>query len=214
MSKKDYKKRIDDGLAGLRANRHIERRHYGPGTPAAKIGDLFQVVADLAEDLEEGLQLFRDADLSPQNPFHFLYLVDMLAGVHYFDGKRGHPSTRVKFGAHLQQQLQAIADEHNEYRIVPLAKLYIRKCQNPIPSLKKYTGVVSAMRGCGNKNHKAAAGTAGSTKETDREGGQGFSLTNEKRRFWYIFISESDRGLVAAPHGSSPRARRAACGMY
>jgi hypothetical protein len=172
MVTKNYKKRIDDGLAGLRTDKHLDRKQYGPDTPAAKIGDLFQIVADLTEDFEEGLQLFRDADLSPQNPFHFLYLVDMLAGVHYYDGKKGHPPTRAKFGAHLQQQLQAIADEHKEYRIVPLAELYIRECRNPIPSLKKIKGVVSAMRGCGIKIIKPQRERAAQQKRPMRRGGK------------------------------------------
>jgi hypothetical protein len=155
MVTKNYRKRIDDGLAELRANEEIHGPHYDRDTAPEEIGELFQIVADLTEDLEpEGLRLFRDAGLSPQNPFHFGYLVNTLASVHYSDGKIGHPPTREKFGARLAQQLQALADENHEYRIDELAKLYIRKCPDPIKSLKKATGVKSAIRGLGIKIKK------------------------------------------------------------
>ncbi|XIA65700.1 hypothetical protein ACFIOY_05460 [Bradyrhizobium sp. TZ2] len=146
MVDKTYKKRIDDGLTELLADKEIHGPHYSRDTAPEEIGELFQIVADLTEDLEpDGLRLFRSAGLSPQNPFHFGYLINMLASVHYTDGKIGRPRRGEKF-AHLVQQLQAIADENNEYRTDELAKLYLRKCPDPIPSLKKWTGVKSAMR--------------------------------------------------------------------
>jgi hypothetical protein len=149
MPKKQYKKRIEQGLTKFCADTEIQGAMFDRNSSAADVGDVFQMVAD---DFEDGAcgesvkRLFRDAGFSPQNPFHFGYLIELLAEVHYTDGKRGRPITRTSERAKLMHEhLNALARENNEYRIKHLAKLYIEKCPDRIRSLKTPGGVLTAM---------------------------------------------------------------------
>ena len=159
MPRKQYKKRIDRDLAEFRADVDIHDPLFDRKSSAARVGEMFQMLAD---DFEDGLSgqsvqnLFRDAGFSPQSPFHWGYLIELLAGVHYTDGKRGRPETRTpERGKMLKRDLEALARKHDEYRLEYLAKLYV-EMPGRIKSLKKWTGVMTAIRAFGIKISKPA----------------------------------------------------------
>jgi len=160
MPRKQYKNRIDRGLAEFRAAVNIHDPLFDRKSSAARVGEMFQMLAD---DFEDGLggqsvqNLFRDAGFSPQSPFHWGYLMTLLAGVHYTDGKRGHPVTRTpERRKMLKRDLEALARKYDEYRVEYLAKLYVEKCPDRIKSLKRPDGVKTAIRAFGIKISKPA----------------------------------------------------------
>lgn len=148
MANKKNKKRIDAGLRRLRADEGVQGAMFDRESSSDEVGQIFQMVADTFDDLPSDnvvKKLFNDAGFSLQNPFHFGYLIHMLADVHYSDGTVGHPPTRITFGDQLSRELNELALKHNEYRVQTLAKLYVKR-PNRIASLRTWQAVKSAIR--------------------------------------------------------------------
>jgi hypothetical protein len=148
MPRKKYRKLIDGGLADFSADTEIQGALFDGESRSAEVGEIFQMVADGFEERDRKdrvRKLFDESKFDLRNPFHWGYLIELLANI-LFSGP-GRPRTRTdERRTSLLELLSAIAQEKNEYRTQELSKLFIKKYPDRIPSLKKPAGVRSAMR--------------------------------------------------------------------
>lgn len=122
-------------------------------TPPHEVGEIFQMIADFISDAPElppdhpdfdpVARAFREANLDPQDPFHWHELLTEFTNVHYREGNRGRPISRDD--NQLLTDVLALAREHDEYRKSRLGKLLVDKFPDRYKRLKTEGGVRSAL---------------------------------------------------------------------
>ena len=149
MPKNIQKKRIDDELAKLKDNKEIQQPLFDKETPAAASGEMFQLVADCVEDLGQIYvqKAFSDAGLSPENPFHWGYLMLVFAEAHYHVREGGRRATRTPdYTESFLMALETLARENPGAPRKKLFEEFVSRFggQSPFKTIHKSAGVKNA----------------------------------------------------------------------
>jgi hypothetical protein len=98
MARKEYKKLIDQLLTEFRDDPDRADEFLSEDQSAEDDGEMFFCISSTAREAESSRpirRLFDEAGLDAKNPFHWLYLVEGLADIHFSQGKAGAKPKRT-----------------------------------------------------------------------------------------------------------------------
>ena len=129
---------------------------YDPRDSARVAGEFFHMMADTvkAKPVSPTAKLFRAADLNPEHPFAWGYLLDALAEVHFVNRPAGRRKVqdkdfKRKLKANVKEIMKARTKATNDHH---LAILLQKRHGLDYPAIKTIEGFVSLL-----KRHKIAA---------------------------------------------------------
>jgi hypothetical protein len=161
---KDLKKdRVKSGVQKLRANEEIQDPFFDMHSSPAAVGEIFQIVADSVEDLKQTwvAKAFSDAGLSPQNPFHWGYLMQNFAEAHYRQFEGGRPKTRIQnYVYHFRRTFAMLQRELPDATKEKLFAQFLERFggRPPFTTLKKVSGVRTAYYELEKKRKRSRSG--------------------------------------------------------
>ena len=170
MSKKDYKEHTDRRLAALKKDETMRDLYSADPRDSAELaGIFFQMMVDNVNDHPgtPTAKLFREADLNPEHPFAWDYLLKALAEIHY-NRSKGHPKIQDEvFASRLRAKIKDIVKTRSKAPTDrQLAILLQTRHGQDYPTITTVPGFTSLL-----KRHRLAAEDiwADSHEDTRRE---------------------------------------------
>jgi hypothetical protein len=153
---KRYKEQIDRRLIDLKQDDVMRDLYkHDPRDSAQIAGDFFHIMADTVKDRPDSptAKLFRKAELNPEHPFAWGYLIEALAEIHIVNRRSGRRKIQDK---DFQRRLRTKVKEIMKPRSKPptdrhLAILLQTRHGQDYPTIKTTSGFISLL-----KRHKIA----------------------------------------------------------